>query len=97
MWQTILLMVFSFALGRGSFIVWREEDLDKKEAQLNEYKNELIMIAEALEAKDRHIREKWQNMVTDFSKYRSMATPNDSGKWTDADDMYLRSWNSAEK
>ncbi|MBO5629419.1 MAG: hypothetical protein J5965_10140 [Aeriscardovia sp.] len=71
--------------------------LEEKRGELLSYRDELIDISEKLENKDKHIRHKWQEMVTDFSKYQSMVEGFESGLWTDMDDIYLNSWKSAEE
>ena len=73
------------------------EYLEEKRGELLSYRNKLIDISEKLEDKDKHIRHKWQEMVTDFSKYQAMVEGVESDRWTDMDDIYLNSWKSAEK
>lgn len=85
-----------FYLGRLSIRIRYDRHLEQKRQQLMAYRDELLDMATALELKDRQIREKWQNMVTDFSKYQASIS-GDTGKWTDMDDIYLDSWKSAEK
>ncbi len=88
--------VTMFYLGRLSIRIRYDRNLEQKRQQLMAYRDELLKMAEALDLKDRQIREKWQNMVTDFSKYQASIS-GDTGKWTDMDDIYLDSWKSAEK
>lgn len=86
-----------FFLGRYSYLVMRNQYLENKKAELIAYHAQLMQLADALESKDVAMRKKWQAMVDDFSKYQAMINPSETGKWTDMDDQYLRSWNSAEK
>ena len=84
-----------FAVGRFSYICWRNSYLEEKRQELMAKRDELLAIGEALKQEEDAIRKKWQNMVVDISKYE-FANKN-SGIWTDADDIYFSSWNSAEK
>lgn len=94
----IALCFVSFALGRHSFAIWKNSYLEEKRKELIRYHAELLCIERDLEEKDEQIRKKWQAMVSDFSKYQAMAGGfDDTGKWTDMDDIYLNSWGSAEK
>ncbi len=95
--KSVLFVFAGFVAGRYSYLVYRNRYLESKKEELIGYHKQLIAIEKALEAKDRHIRRKWQGMVDDFSKYQSAVAPDDTGKWTDMDDIYLRSWSSAEE
>lgn len=86
-----------FLLGRYSYLVMRNQYLERKKAELIAYHARLLQLAEALEKKDATMRKKWQSMVDDVSKYQAMICPDTTGKWTDIDDQYLKSWSSAEK
>lgn len=85
-----------FYAGRYSYLYWKNQYLEEKRGQLIAFRDELVNMANSLEETDAAIRKKWQRMVTDISKY-DMARRSDSGKWTEADDIYFNSWNSAEK
>lgn len=100
---TVFSYAIAFSIGVWAGIDYTKRDmedyreyLEGKRNDLMAYRDQLLDISESLEKKDAHIRKKWQSMVTDFSKYQSALT-DDSGKWTDMDDMYLDSWKSAEK
>lgn len=95
--KSVLLIFAGFVAGRYSYCVWRNSYLESKKEELISYHAQLLAIEEALETKDKQIRRKWQGMVDDFSKYQACVNPDDTGKWTDADDIYLRSWSSAEE
>lgn len=86
-----------FGLGRMSYLVARNRYLEDKKQELLAYHAELLAIEENLEARDKKIREKWQNLVDDISKYQAMVGGFEKGKWTDMDDVYLNSWKSAEE
>lgn len=90
--------VAAFALGRYSLIYWTHKKLEN-------YHRDMLVLAQSLERKahdlaqkETEIRLKWQEMVTDFSNYHASVAPSYlQGKWTDADDGYLKSWSSAER
>jgi len=86
-----------FGLGRMSYLVMRNRYLEDKKQELLSYHAELLAIEENLEARDKQIRQKWQNLVDDISKYQAMVGGFENGKWTDMDDVYLNSWKSAEE
>jgi len=86
-----------FYMGRLSYLYWRNAFLDQKKQELLEYSKELDRITHELITKEASIRKKWQYMVDDISKYQAAVNPEDTGKWTEMDDIYLKSWNSAEK
>ncbi len=92
----IIFIITSFYCGRLSYMLVKNKYLESKRDELNSYRNELLKIESDLEAKDSQIRKKWQSMVDDISKYQASIN-GDTGKWSDWDDVYLRSWNSAEK
>ena len=96
MFVSILKYTAAFLLGRYSYLYFRNRYLEEKKEQLIGYRDALIEIEKGLEEKDEAIRKKWQKMVTDISKYDFAMRP-DSGKWTEADDVYFNSWNSAEQ
>lgn len=93
---SVLKYTAAFLLGRYSCLYFRNKYLEDKKEELVKYHAELLRIQEMLERKDEQIRQKWQSMIADISKY-DMAQRPDSGKWTDVDDIYFNSWNSAEK
>lgn len=93
----IFCLLLAFYAGRVSAHVARNKYLEEKKGELIAYHQALLNIAEQLEAKDKAMKQKWQAMVDDFSKYQAYANPDDTGKWTDMDDIYLQSWKSAEK
>jgi len=93
----VIIAGFSFEIGRRSQAILMDDELENKRKALVAYRDELLVMAEHLEQKDDEIRHKWQSMVEDFSKYQAMANPQESGKWTESDDIYLNSWKSAEK
>lgn len=92
-----IVFAASFGLGRFSYLVARNRYLEGKKQELLAYHAELLAISEGLDEKDKKIREKWQNLVDDISKYQSMVGGFEKGKWTDLDDVYLNSWKSAEE
>lgn len=92
----IIIILASFYCGRLSYMLFKNKYLESKRDELNSYRNELIELEKALEEKDSQVRKKWQSMVDDISKYQASINGN-TGKWSDWDDIYLRSWNSAEK
>lgn len=87
----------SFGLGRFSYLVARNGYLEGKKQELIAYHAELLAISEGLDERDKKIREKWQNLVDDISKYQAMVGGFEKGKWTEMDDVYLNSWKSAEE
>lgn len=93
----VIVCVASFGLGRFSYLVDRNRYLENKKQELIEYHAELLAISEGLDARDKQIRQKWQNLVDDISKYQAMVGGFEKGKWTDMDDVYLNSWKSAEE
>lgn len=96
MLTNLICIIVVFFAGRYSGAVWKNQYLEQKRAELNAYKNELVQIADDLERKDNFIRHKWQEMVVDISNYQ-FADFDTKGQWTEADDLYLKSWSSAEK
>ncbi len=86
-----------FYLGRLSALWARNRYLEEKRGELDAYREALIDSATVLQNKDAEIRRKWQAMVKDVSMYEAAINPNNSNKWTEADDFYLNSWKSAEK
>lgn len=92
-----IVFAVSFGLGRFSYLVDRNRYLENKKQELLAYHAELLAISEGLDEKDKKIREKWQNLVDDISKYQAMVGGFEKGKWTDMDDVYLNSWKSAEE
>lgn len=86
-----------YLLGRTSYVWWRNKYLEDKKQELLAYHAQLLSIEQDLEEKDKAIRNKWQRMVEDISKYQAAIDPEDSGKWNEWDDVYFQSWNSAEK
>jgi len=86
-----------FGLGRMSYLVARNRYLEEKKQELISYHAQLLEIEEGLEARDKQIRQKWQNLVDDISKYQAMSGGFEKGKWTEMDDVYLNSWKSAEE
>ena len=87
-----------YFLGRYSTLVLKNKILEEKKAELIEDNERLIKFSEDLIEQDKRIRDKWKSMVTDFSKYQACITdPNELGKWTETDDIYLNSWHSADK
>lgn len=93
----VLVAGFGFEIGRRSQAIVMDKELEKKREALIAYRDELVEIAEHLEQKDTEIRHKWQKMVDDFSKYQAAMNPENASTWTEADDIYLNSWKSAEK
>lgn len=93
--QYIISSALWFAVGRFSYICWKNSYLESKKAELYQYREELLDISREIDKEKDRVRKLWQNMVVDISKYE-FANKNDS-VWTDKDDMYFRSWNSAEK
>lgn len=73
----------------------REEKILIAKDQLTELSHELEDYAKELNRRNKEIKEKWQSMVVDFSKYQ--AELNGSETWTENDDIYLNSWKSAEE
>lgn len=92
-----IVFAVSFGLGRFSYLVDRNRYLEGKKQELLAYHAELLAISEGLDEKDKKIREKWQNLVDDISKYQAQFGGFEKGKWTDMDDIYLNSWKSAEE
>ena len=92
----VIMFIVGMGFGRGTYIYMKDEELEQKREQLESYHKELLEIAEYLEAKEKHIRNKWQAMVDDISKYEASIRQTD-GKWSEWDDVYLNSWSSAEK
>lgn len=92
-----LSYVAGFVMGRYSYLFWRNKYLEDKKEELIGYHKQLLDIQKTLESKEKFIRNKWQRMVDDFSKYQAAVNPQDSGKWSDWDDAYLNSWKSAEE
>ena len=92
-----IVFAASFGLGRMSYLVARNRYLEGKKQELLAYHAELLAISEGLDEKDKKIREKWQSLVDDISKYQSMVGGFEKGKWTEMDDVYLNSWKSAEE
>lgn len=94
----IFAFIGGYILG-GSIQEYRLRDREEKiiiaKDQLTELSNELEEYAEELNRRNKEIKEKWQSMVVDFSKYQ--AELNGSEKWTESDDIYLNSWKSAEE
>lgn len=88
---------FGFYSGRRAYKIWRDEYLESKRQELLSYRKDLLLIEKHLEAKDKAVRQKWQEMVSDFADYRSKVSPETAVKWNEWDDMYLNSWSSAEK
>lgn len=86
-----------YLLGRTSYVYWRNKYLEDKKQELLAYHAQLLAIEQSLEEKDKAIRNKWQKMVDDISKYQAAIDPEDRGKWSEWDDVYFQSWNSAEK
>lgn len=89
-----------FWLGRYSIIFVKNQELEKKRKELMHYRDALLAIEADLEQKDAAIRQKWQEMVDDFSKYNSYAMKQAGQyklEWTQWDDQYLESWSSAEE
>lgn len=93
----IIKWIGVFYLGRLSALWARNAYLEKKRGELMAYRDHLLDACDILEEKDKEIRNKWQAMVTDISRYDAALDPQDAGKWTEADDIYLNSWKSAEK
>lgn len=97
----ILLKVMTYVsfyfLGRTSYVWWRSKYLEGKKQELLAYHVQLIEIEQDLEEKDKAIRNKWQSMVDDISKYKASVEPNENDKWNEWDDLFLESWGSAEK
>ena len=92
------VMIFAvFYAGRISANIAKNRYLEEKRGELIAYHQALLDISEQLELKDKTIKQKWQTMVDDISKYQAYVNPEDTGKWTDMDDIYLQSWKSAEK
>lgn len=92
-----IIFTASFGLGRFSYLVSRNRYLEEKKQELISYHAQLLEIEEGLEARDKQIRQKWQNLVDDISKYQAMVGGFEKGKWTEMDDVYLNSWKSAEE
>lgn len=93
----IIISAFWYEIGRRSQEIAMDKDLEEKRETLIAYRDELVEIAQHLEKKDEEIRHKWQKMVEDFSKYQAAMNPEIASTWTEADDIYLNSWKSAEK
>lgn len=97
----VLIRVMSYFgfyfLGRISYVYWRNKYLEDKKQELLAYHAQLLEIEQSLEEKDKAIRNKWQRMVEDVAKYQAAIDPEDVGKWSEWDDVYFQSWNSAEK
>lgn len=91
-----IVFAASFGLGRFSYLVARNRYLEEKKQGLMSYHAQLMEIHDDLEARDKQIRQKWQNLVDDISKYQAMVGGFENDKWTDMDDLYLNSWKSAE-
>lgn len=92
--------VVCFVLGRYSAIWFKNRYLEAKRSELMNYRDTLLVIESELEQKDLAIRQKWQDMVDDFSKYNSYAMQQAGQykpEWTRWDDQYLESWSSAEE
>ncbi len=102
-----LWYITCFFLGRLSVNWWKNRYLEKEKeylenerATLIEYHEELEKIENSLIQKDREIRKKWQSMVDDFAEYNAYIRRENgeyTNKWSDWDDVYFQSWNSAEK
>lgn len=93
----VIVSAFWYETGRRSQAIKMDKDLEEKRETLTAYRDELVEIAKNLEKKDAEIRRKWQKMVDDFSKYQAAMNPENASTWTEADDIYLNSWKSAEK
>lgn len=91
------IYIFGFAVGKDYAKRDCEEYIEGKRKELYAYRDELLRIEAELEKKDELIRQKWQNMVSDFANYQAYTEPGTTGKWTEWDDIYLNSWGSAEK
>lgn len=92
----IIVGVLCFTAGRHSYIVFRDEYLENKKKELESYHKELLELQQHLRDTDTDIRNKWQNMVVDAANYQ-FSMVDTRGKWTDLDDRFLSSWNSAEQ
>ena len=90
------MFIAGMLVGRGIYICIQDKELEQKREQLKSYHKELLEIQDYLEKKEQHVRNKWQAMVDDISKYEASIRQTD-GKWSDWDDVYLNSWSSAEK
>ena len=87
-----------FLAGRFSLRFVKDRMLEEKRLMLLEITKELQTYHGYLVEKDKEIRKKWQNMVSDFSRYQAAITPEEQQSvWTETDDIYLSSWKSAEE
>lgn len=86
-----------FWFGRCSANWIRNKKLEQKRNELETIAAELLAWSKELAKKDQAIRQKWQMMVDDFSKYDAYANKRDPKTWTEWDDIYLESWKSAER
>lgn len=93
--QYIISSALWFAVGRFSYICWKNSYLENKRAELYQYRDELLAISHEIDKEKNRLRKMWQNMVVDLSKYE-FANKNEP-VWTEKDDLYFRSWNSAEE
>lgn len=77
-------------------ILAREKKIALAREQLIELSKVLETEAEELSQREKAVRDKWQAMVVDFSKYQAIIDESETNKWTESDDIYLNSWKSAE-
>ena len=97
--KTIGYLVLGFFIGRWSTFYIRSVQLQRIKDELSEEAARLDLLEKKLSEQDARIRQKWQLMVDDFSKYNAYLMKqngNNVDTWNEWDDQYLSSWGSAE-